>query len=346
MPAQPDVSVIIGAYNAMPYISRTLESVVAQSLGIDRMEVLVVDDGSTDGTLGEAQRFAAEYPSVFRVFSQENSGSPAAPRNRGIDEAQGRFIFFLDADDYLGTDALQRMLALADENRTDIVLGRLVGLNRRVPVAPFQSDLSRTDVFSSAVFSSLGPMKLIRRSLIDKLGVRFPLGLPSREEHVVMAALMIHADGISVLSSYDCVYIVGRDDGGGLTRGLRRVWPGRLAATEAVIDQILADVEPGKRQDALLARLVRYDLLKDARAFCKDRRKLKNASEVRARIIKLADKAQTRGVSRRLTLADRLRWILFRRRQYDRFLRLTKFLSQRNPDRALEGGIARMGWPR
>lgn len=338
----PDVSVIIGAYNAMPYLTATLQSVADQSIGLDRLEVIVVDDGSTDATLAEAERFAASFPGNFRVFTQPNSGSPAAPRNRGIDEATGRFVLFLDADDFLGVEAIERMLAMADTNHTDVVLGRLVGVDRAVPTAPFTQDLERTDVFTSAVFSSLGPMKLIRRSLIEKLGVRFPLGLPSREEHVVMAELMIRAYGISVLASYDCFYIVGRNDGGGVTKGLRRTWPGRLDATETVLNTIVQQVEPGPRQDVLLSRLLRYDLLKDARAFCKHQKRIKKAASVRAKILELADRAHTKGSWRTLTLADRIRWRLFRRGKYDRFLKLTEWLAQREPARNLEGGVSRI----
>jgi poly(ribitol-phosphate) beta-N-acetylglucosaminyltransferase len=343
MSAQPIVSVVIGAYNAMPYFTQTLESVASQSLGLDRLEIVIVDDGSTDDTLAEARRFADAYPTAVRVFTQENSGSPAAPRNKGIDEARGRFVFFLDADDYLGPEALKRMLTIAEENGTDVVIGRLVGVNgRRVPAAPFvDGDLPRTDAFSCEAFSSLGPMKLIRRSLIDRLGVRFPLGLPSREEHVVMASLMLHAEAISVLASYDCIYVVKRDDGGGVTKNLRSRWPKRLTATETVIDEILGVVEAGPRQDILLARFACFDLLRDAATFSQNRQRFKKPDRIRRQILALLDKVSTPGVMRRMTYADRLDWWLFRRGQYDRFVRLTRYLRRRNPDRLLEGGVRR-----
>jgi poly(ribitol-phosphate) beta-N-acetylglucosaminyltransferase len=85
----PDVSVIIGAYNAMPYITACLESVVGQSIGLHRLEVIAVDDGSTDATGKELDEFADRYPSTVQVVHRENSGGPAGPRNTGPRPGRG-----------------------------------------------------------------------------------------------------------------------------------------------------------------------------------------------------------------------------------------------------------------
>ncbi|MGW3630614.1 glycosyltransferase family 2 protein, partial [Streptomyces sp. NPDC005122] len=102
----------------MPYVTRTISSVAEQTIGTERLEVIVVDDGSTDGTAAELDRLAGVHPGLLRVVRQENSGGPAAPRNAGLDLARGEFVFFLDADDHLGPEALERMVAMAEENGT------------------------------------------------------------------------------------------------------------------------------------------------------------------------------------------------------------------------------------
>lgn len=100
------ISVVVPLYNKAPYVRRALDSIAAQAY--DNFEVLVVDDGSTDG----GGCLAASYPdSRFRVIPQENRG-PGAARNRGIEEARGDLIAFLDADDewlpgYLGGAAAE-----------------------------------------------------------------------------------------------------------------------------------------------------------------------------------------------------------------------------------------------
>ena len=111
----PDVTVIVGAYEAMPYLIRCLESVEAQTLGPERIEIVAVDDGSTDGTGAYLDEFAARSGFPVRVLHQPNSGGPSGPRNVGLDLARGRYVFFLDADDYFGEQALERMVAMADQ---------------------------------------------------------------------------------------------------------------------------------------------------------------------------------------------------------------------------------------
>ncbi|NED52072.1 glycosyltransferase family 2 protein, partial [Micromonospora aurantiaca] len=66
------------------------------------------------------------------VVRQPNSGGPGGPRNTGIERALGEYLFFLDADDHLGPEALERMCAMADEQRTDVVIGNYVGVGRGV----------------------------------------------------------------------------------------------------------------------------------------------------------------------------------------------------------------------
>lgn len=105
----PSVSVVIPAYNAEAFIGKALESVLAQTC--PPLEVLVIDDGSTDGTAA----LAAASPGV-RCLRQANAGVSAA-RNRGIDEARGQFVAFLDADDTWEPEKLATQLDLLREDR-------------------------------------------------------------------------------------------------------------------------------------------------------------------------------------------------------------------------------------
>ena len=106
--AAPVVSVIVPVYNVEPYLSECLDSVLTQSIGLDRLELIAVDDGSTDGSAEILDRYADRHPDM-RVFHEPNSGGPGRPRNVGLNHASGKYIFFLDADDYLGRQALERL---------------------------------------------------------------------------------------------------------------------------------------------------------------------------------------------------------------------------------------------
>lgn len=99
----PLVSVIIPAYNADPYIDEALRSVLAQSY--PEIEIIVVDDGSTDGT---ADRIAAFSPRV-QCYRRTNSGGfPGVPRNTGIERCSGEYICFFDADDIMVPDRVEK----------------------------------------------------------------------------------------------------------------------------------------------------------------------------------------------------------------------------------------------
>jgi glycosyltransferase involved in cell wall biosynthesis len=106
----PLVSVIIPAYNCARYLERALESVRAQRYPADRLEIIVVDDGSTDRSPMVAAEYADRDPRVI-ALRQPNAG-PAAARNRGIDAARGKLIAFLDADDTWAPDKLAEQAAL------------------------------------------------------------------------------------------------------------------------------------------------------------------------------------------------------------------------------------------
>jgi glycosyltransferase involved in cell wall biosynthesis len=113
---QPKISVVIPAYNAERYLREALESVLAQHY--PALEILVIDDGSADGTAGIAQ----SIPSV-RYVRQENAGAAAA-RNHGVRLAEGEWIAFLDADDLWAEEKLGwQSQVLREKLGIDIVLG-------------------------------------------------------------------------------------------------------------------------------------------------------------------------------------------------------------------------------
>ncbi len=103
----PKISVIIPAYNSERYIRLAIESVLCQSE--QDFEIVVIDDGSTDGTLSIVKSLA-EYDNRIRVITQPNSGKPSIARNAGIKNSSGDFVCFLDADDLYFPNKLEKQL--------------------------------------------------------------------------------------------------------------------------------------------------------------------------------------------------------------------------------------------
>lgn len=321
---QPDVSVIIGAYEAMPYLVECLASVEAQTIDPGRMEVIAVDDGSTDGTGECLEEFAARVPIPVTVIRQENSGGPSGPRNVGLAKATGRYVFFLDADDRLGPEALERMVAMADRNGTDVVLGRVEGVNRTAPKSMWGETLDRTDVFSSNIKFTLSAQKLFRRALLDRHGMRFDESLWTGEDAVFTLEAYLRADGVSVLADYTCYYLVGRDDGKHVTK--TGGYALRFDSARALM-KLIADMVPaGDRRDLLMVRPFLITLLPQFGP-----KFLTDDEEVRRHKFELAkplmDAYWTPGVARRLKVHERLRLHLVAMQRADLLLDVVKFVK-------------------
>src|SRR5919199_608097 len=114
------VSAIVPVYNPGDHIDRCIETLVDQSLTEHEYEVIFVDDGSTDGTPERLDRLAAEHEHV-RVEHIPNSGWPGRPRNVGIAMARGEFVFFVDNDDWVEREALERLHRRAVQDGADVV---------------------------------------------------------------------------------------------------------------------------------------------------------------------------------------------------------------------------------
>lgn len=126
MSQEPLITVIVPAFNAAASLERCVISVLGQTL--NNLEIIIVDDGSVDGTGALADTLASRYRQV-RVIHQTNEGLSGA-RNSGIDGASGSRLYFLDADDYIAPDTLEKLSSVMDETDTAFVAGGLVKVDK------------------------------------------------------------------------------------------------------------------------------------------------------------------------------------------------------------------------
>jgi poly(ribitol-phosphate) beta-N-acetylglucosaminyltransferase len=258
---RPDVSVIVAVYNTMPYLTECLTSLVEQSIGRDRLEVIAVDDGSDDGSEKELDRFAALHPETVRVLHQANSGGPAAPSNRGLELATGRYVFFIGSDDYLGPEALERMVRVADERGSDVVAGKMVGVNGRgVHEELFDRPVREVSLYDSTLPWAVSNTKLFRRELIERHGLRYPEDLPVGSDQPFTLEALIRAERITVLGDYDYYFAVRRESDGNIT--YRSGHETRLDCTARIMDFVAGLLEAGPRRDAVLRRHFAAELWK------------------------------------------------------------------------------------
>ncbi|MGP3914215.1 glycosyltransferase family 2 protein [Nonomuraea sp. 10N515B] len=299
-----DVSVVIPAQNCRDYLDRCLTSVLVQRV---KKEIVVIDDGSTDGSADLLDLYAAYHKDSIRVVRIEHGSGAGRPRNVGLEHATGRYVFFCDADDYLGQEALERMVAMGDRNDSDIVLGKIVGHGRRAPASMFQHNADRAELGDSAVYNSLCCFKLFRRDLLERHHIRFGEGMSIGEDILFTVHAYCHARVISVVADYDCYHLVARPDGSSLMQQPSSRDPlAWLAMIREPIRLMARHVEPGPLRDHLLRRHFRLDAFAQLGAVfleSDDIRRKDIAREVAA----LCDEWYTPGVHERLGSIDRQR---------------------------------------
>lgn len=157
----PLVSVVIPVFNGERFLCEAVQSVLDQ--GYSPFEIIIVDDGSTDGTATVAQSF----PETVRYLHQTNRG-PAAARNRGIEQAHGDLIAFADADDLWPRAKLDLQLPyLTKDQSLEIVMGRI----QQVLLSETANGQTRAEEFGEATFSVNLGCAVIRKSVFDRIGL-------------------------------------------------------------------------------------------------------------------------------------------------------------------------------
>ncbi len=230
--AEPLVSVVVPVYNVETYVIRCLESIAEQEYS--KLEVIVVDDGSTDASGSLCDEFAQNTEKEFRVLHKQNGGLSDA-RNAGIDIAQGEYILFVDSDDYLAPGAIECLMALVRKTDADIVeFDFLSPREDERAIWPSSGDVdSSVWTGDDILYHVLGSQdsfpsvwcRLYRVGLFE--GIRFPVGKIHEDEFVVpllAECACIYVRSHAVLYAY--VQRLGSIVNSGFSRD-------RLAAVEA-----------------------------------------------------------------------------------------------------------------
>lgn len=217
-----DISIIVTTYNIEKYVEQCLESVAAQTLS--DIEVLVVDDGSTDSTPDKIEAFCAKDRRFVPVLLPENSpGGVATAANAGLDRATAPWVGFVDGDDFIEPTMFQQLLGAATANDTDLAMCQYMEVDdatgeRRYPAdahrwADLERDVYRLDVESRKTFLrfiSVPWRKLYRRDLLEDNKIRFPVVDHFYEDNPFHWVTILSADSIALVPAPLCYHRMGR----------------------------------------------------------------------------------------------------------------------------------------
>lgn len=265
-----NITIIIAAYNAEEFIEKSIESVINQTYPFKQIELIIVDDKSTDSTKGIISNFAQKYKNITAVFLNENTGTAGMPRNIGIELLSTEKVMFLDADDWLHEEAVFKMITTMDNNHDDFVIGQTIKVNENGESihAEFMSYKERTHinpVDMPYLYYHMGPpSKLMKSSIIIDNSIRFP-ELKFGEDKRFFYSLLTKCEYLSVIN--EPIYYVNRYKNN--NESLTKTTP---ALAKRIVDlKILKSVYkenlPLEKEKVLMKRLVEYDMVKTCDSF-------------------------------------------------------------------------------
>lgn len=216
---KPIVSIIIPVYNSEKWIKNTLESLLKQDCSHVPFEIICVDNNSTDSSLEILKLYSKMY-SHIKYFSESKQGAGDA-RNRGIENSNGKYIMFVDADDVLPIDAISNLYSAVYEDKTiDVVASSLVMFsenNEYTSAIPYgESNKSAKYIGSiksktlneewKKILLDFGPCaKLYKKSFLDEHNIRFPSNI-NFEDNAFIYDVYMNADNFAIVKKITYLY--------------------------------------------------------------------------------------------------------------------------------------------
>lgn len=206
------VSIVIPMYNAERTIQKCVESIIEQSY--KEIEVVVVDDGSEDTSAEKVKAFGRNVKYIY----QENEGVSAA-RNRGIREAKGEYLLFVDSDDCIDKDFIEKTLHFAEEKNLDMVIARHTETNATIYGGNENTECSFTAVDDSDIvrhFKSIhvgqAVGKLYRLQIIRDNEILFPIKMNLAEDFYFVSEVLLYTNRVGLVdNTYYRVFNVNAD---------------------------------------------------------------------------------------------------------------------------------------
>ncbi len=201
----PVISIIVPAYNAERSIKRCLDSIVSQTFG--DFEVILIDDGSTDGTGEIADSYSAR-DERFVVMHKKNEGV-AATRQFGLDHVRGEYTLFIDSDDYVAPSMLEKMYLSARENNSDMVICDFKLIRRPSQIEYWNqqpASFNREDLIGAMFYFCTLWNKLIRTSCYRKQNIRFAEKVDAGEDQLFILRVLAKNDPFRVSYVGEALY--------------------------------------------------------------------------------------------------------------------------------------------
>lgn len=218
-PLPPLISVIIPVFNRPNKIEICLNKLLESTYNRENFEVIIIDDCSNDHTLDVVKGFFDLFPNILIMSRKINSGGASAPRNDGISWSSGEYLFFLDSDDYITSNALIDAVELINSDLTiDIVcmpFFKNEGSSRKISSSAFfyNDNVTKLKFKDTKLFNSLNAVgKIFKASTIKDNKIDFPINIKVREDNFFMMKAYSISNNIAILGNSKKYYFTADTD--------------------------------------------------------------------------------------------------------------------------------------
>ncbi|ASB87145.1 glycosyltransferase family 2 protein [Bacillus sonorensis] len=212
---QKEVAVVVPVYNAEKYLNITVDSVIKQNFGFHRISLILVDDCSTDSSREILNEYASLYENITVVLLDTNTGTPAHPRNLGIELANAKYITFLDADDWFAPNGILSLYNILEESQVNYAVGKTIQVEAggQKIIGKYESVRKRLNISPLSIphiFYHLGPRaRMMRLDFIRDHKIRFP-EMKFAEDKQFFMDVLFKCEEISTTT--DPIYYLNRMD--------------------------------------------------------------------------------------------------------------------------------------
>ena len=231
MKKNKELSIIIPVYNSEKYLAECLDSIL-KNQKLDRTEVILVNDGSTDGSERICEEYISRYNNLFRYIKTKNSGLSEA-RNNGLSMASGKYVWFVDSDDMVSADAISNILNQKSEH--DItVMGYVLLCDNKKEEA--RQDCVEDPVCKYLINTPLAQIRILRKNFLERISFRFEKG-KYYEDSGSMYGLVKHTEDIVYI---DKAFYIYRKHAGSITMDgdILSKTEDRFWATKRILDDV------------------------------------------------------------------------------------------------------------
>lgn len=197
---EPLLSVIVPCYNVEQYVGRCLDSIISQTIGIGNLDIVLVNDASTDGTSSILQRYVEQYPEHMRVINLEQNSGLSHARNLGIREAKAEYIAFVDSDDWIAPRMYEDLLkngiakgcdlAICEYDRPNRYVNGEIGVGNSIVLEQIDFPM-RIQLLQEYRTNVYAWNKIYKRPFFTERDIWFPEGLCYEDNYVGFLALML-----------------------------------------------------------------------------------------------------------------------------------------------------------